>query len=346
MGRLGHRTPHQGRRAEDAVEARVVDHLEDRPEPTSLLADEPGDGTVERDLGRGVRAVAELVLQPLDPEARLRPLEQEAREPGRRLREHEERVAHGRGAEPLVPVQLPHVAGRPGRRLVRAHVGAALALGHRHPAERLAGGQPRDPLLGEVGLRTERGDGGERHRERAADARLDLAEQHEQRCPRDVRARLRLDPRERLQARVQAEPEQRVPGGMELDLVDPLAVAVVCPQLRRILICEPAPFERLAAERLAERGDLRLPGRAAFPAESLDESRVLFVEVVAGERRRLVARRCALRRRHPCHCGPRDRDPLHRARQPGQAPVGARRDGFQGRSTQTGAPGSSWTSPS
>ncbi len=239
----------------------MVDHLEDRPEPTSLLADEPGDGTVERDLGRGVRAVAELVLQPLDPEARLRPLEQEAGEPGRRLREHEERVAHGRGAEPLVPVQLPHVAGRPRRRLVRAHVGAALALGHRHPAERLAGGQPRDPLLGEVGLRTERGHGGERHRERAADARLDLAEQHEQRRPRDVRARLRLDPRERLQARVEAEPEQRVPGGMELDLVDALAVAVVRPQLAAGARLRAGPI-RAARRRASRRTRRSAPPRA------------------------------------------------------------------------------------
>ena len=266
----------------------MVDHLEDRPEAASLLADEARDRAVERDLRRGVGAVAELVLQPLDPEARLRPLEQEAGEPGRSLREHEERVAHRRRAEPLVPVQLPGLADRPRRRLVRAHVGAALALGHRHPAERVASCEPRDPLVAEVGLRTECRHGCEGHRERTADAGLDLAQQHEQGRPSDVRARLRLDPRQRVHPRLEPEPEQRVPRRVELDLVDALAVAIVRPEPRRMLVREPAPFERLAAERLAEGGDLLLPGRAALPAQPLDERGVLLVQVVARERRRLV----------------------------------------------------------
>ena len=59
---------------------------------------------------------------------------EEAREARRRLGEHEERVAHRRRAEPLVPVEHVLAAGRSaGDGRVRAHVGAALALGHRHP---------------------------------------------------------------------------------------------------------------------------------------------------------------------------------------------------------------------
>ena len=54
---------------------------------------------------------------------------------------------------------------------------------------------------------------------------------------------------------------------MELDLVDSLAVAVVRQELGRVLVREPAPLERLAAEHLPERCDLFLPGRAALPPQ-------------------------------------------------------------------------------
>ena len=69
-----------------------------------------------------------------------------------------------------------------------------------------------------------------------------------------------VDPRERLQLRVEAEPKEGVPGRVELDLVDPLAVAVVRQELRRVLVREAPPLQWLAAENLAERGDLLLPG--------------------------------------------------------------------------------------
>ena len=132
-------------------------------------------------------------------------------------------------------------------------------------------------------------DGRERHRERTADTRLDLAEQHEQRRSRDLRAATLVDPRQRLHPRLQPELEQRVPGGVELDLVDLLAVAVVRAEPGRMLVREPAPLERIAAEQLPERRHLLLPVTAAFAAERLDERRVLLVEVVVRERRRLVA---------------------------------------------------------
>ena len=261
-------------------------------EAAALGADEPGCGPVEGDLRRGVRAVAELVLQPLDPEARLRALDEEAREPGGRLGEDEKGVRHRRRAEPLVAVEDPRVAVAARGRLVRADVRAALTLGHRHPAERLAARQTRDPLLAEIGLCAQSRDGGERHRERAADARLDLRQQHEERCPRDVRTGPLVDPRERLHARLETEPEQRVPGRMELDLVDSLAVAVVRQELRRVLVREPAPLERLATEDVPERRHLSLPGRAALPRQPFDQRRVRVKEVVIAEWGRLIRRPC------------------------------------------------------
>ena len=78
---------------------------------------------------------------------------------------------------------------------------------------------------------------------------------------------------------------------MELDLVDPLAVAVVRAQTGRMLVREPAPLEGLAAQRPPERDDLRLPRRAALAAQPFDERCVLLVKVVVPERRRLIGRR-------------------------------------------------------
>ena len=102
---------HARGRAEHAVEARVVDHLDDRRHAAALLADHPRPGAVELDLAGGVGAVAELVLQALDAEAVAAAVgqdarQQEARQPAVGLREHQERVAHRRRAEPLVAGEL------------------------------------------------------------------------------------------------------------------------------------------------------------------------------------------------------------------------------------------------
>ncbi len=56
--------------ADHAVEPGVVDHLDDRRHAAALLADHPRPGAAELDLAGGVGAVAELVLEPLDVEAR------------------------------------------------------------------------------------------------------------------------------------------------------------------------------------------------------------------------------------------------------------------------------------
>ena len=295
MRRLLDRHAHRGGRAEHAVEPRVVDHLDDRRHAASLLADEPRPRGVELDLARRVRAVAELVLEPLDVEAVARPVreharDEEAREPAVGLREHEERVAHRRRAEPLVPGQLVlAVAQRPRGRHVRADVRAALPLGHRHAAQRAAllGGRPqrrvvverreqRLPLGGELGLRAQRGDGRVRHRDRAAVPGLDLRHEIEERRPRDVRAGARLAPRERVQPVLDARLQQRVPGRMELDLVDPVrrsgrACAAAAGSR------SPGGPTRAARRSGTGRTSLALVGRpaAAFALERLGERPVL-----------------------------------------------------------------------
>ena len=161
----------RGGRAEQAVEPRVVDHPDDRLDAAALLADEAARDGVELDLRRGQRARAQLVLEPLDPEAGLAALaagalDQEAGEALVGLGERQEDVARGVGAEPLVAGDLPGpVAGRDRARGVGADVGAALLLGHRHPGDRPGAGadadaagiwsiprldEPRLPLGGEL----------------------------------------------------------------------------------------------------------------------------------------------------------------------------------------------------
>jgi hypothetical protein len=94
-----------------------------------------------------------------------------------------------------------------------------------------------------------------------------------------------------VQAVLDAEAQELVPRGMKLDLVDPLAETVVRPQLRRMLVCEPAPLERLAAEQGAERTQLRVRPGSALACDGFDQRPVLAVEVVPRERRRLVRAR-------------------------------------------------------
>ena len=197
----------------DAVEPRVVDHLDDRAARRGPPRRPSAPRRLELDLAGRVRAVAELVLEPLDVDRVALAVGREARQEeagdaALGLREHEERVAHRRRAEPLVAGDLVLGAGaaaveRPRRRGVGAHVGAALLLGHRHAAERArflsasgdacAPSYSRDVRRGSHSAAISgclRSAGIDRvgHRDRAADAGLDLAEQHEA-APRGRRAR-------------------------------------------------------------------------------------------------------------------------------------------------------------
>src|SRR5579884_2032986 len=92
-------------RPEQAVEPGVVDHPDDRWDAAALLADQPSLRAAKLDLRRRERARPELVLQPLELHP-LAALDEEAREAGRGVREHEEHVARRIRAEPLVAVDL------------------------------------------------------------------------------------------------------------------------------------------------------------------------------------------------------------------------------------------------
>ena len=253
--RLRHRLPHQPGRADAAVEPGVVAHLDDGRDAAALLADQLGIGAVEFHFAGGVRLVAELVLEPVDVQrvalaVRREARQQEAAQALRRLRQHQERVAHRRRHEPLVAVQPERtVAGRLGARLVGAQVRAALVLGHahadqrrvllarRHEARVVAPAiDQRQPGFGKRRRLLERRHRTIGHRQRTIDAALDLREHVGAGGARDMRARLRLGPRARMQTGVERDRHQIVPGGMKLDLVDAMAEAVVALEHWRIAV--------------------------------------------------------------------------------------------------------------
>ena len=108
--------------------------------------------------------------------------------------------------------------------------------------------------------------------------------------------------------RVQAVARSRcrisvVPRRMELDLVDARAEAVVRAELRRVLVREPAPLERRAAEPLPNAEHCAGRPARALPLERLDERPIRGEQVVAGERRHLVGAPCR-EHRHTRHDTP------------------------------------------
>ncbi len=188
----------------------------------------------ELDLGRGVGAVAELVLEPPDVEAVAAPVREdarqhEAREPAGGVREHEEDVAHRRRAEPLLARErVAAVRERLRARLVGAHVGASLPLRERHPGE-----ETRLVCRGAVAPARTRGPSGPAPtRPSALDPRVARGSRstsstagspprpRRRRASRTVRrgrraARLRVGPRCRVHAVLHADTHELVPGGME-----------------------------------------------------------------------------------------------------------------------------------
>ena len=119
-------------------------HLEDRCDAAIFGTHGARQRTIELDLGGRVRAVAELVLQPIDADripltVRVDARHEEAAEAALRLRQHQVRIALRRGEEPFVAGDAPRAAGVGFRaRDVGADVGSALALGHAHADQRRA----------------------------------------------------------------------------------------------------------------------------------------------------------------------------------------------------------------
>ena len=104
-----------------------------------------------------------------------------------------------------------------------------------------------------------------------------------------VRAGTRLAPRERVHAGLDAPAEQLVPGGVELHLVDPVAVAVVGAQLGRVLVGLARPGLDLGvAPQHAEGRDPVPRPLGALPLQRLHQRPVGLEGVVADQRWCLV----------------------------------------------------------
>jgi hypothetical protein len=189
--RLGQGRAHQTRGRHGRVEPGVVHHLDQRADAVALGAEAVGDGAFVLDLCRGVRAVAELVLEALEADRVASFLEpaghEEAGEARRRAREREEGIGHGRRAEPLVPGKAPVAVGGLGPGGGGAQVRSALLFRHRHAeggatlfghgehARIVAARQElRAPEVLEARVGAQRGDGGIGHRHGAAGAGVHL----------------------------------------------------------------------------------------------------------------------------------------------------------------------------
>ena len=224
--------------------------------------------------------------------------------PAGRLGEGQEQVGHRRGGEPLVagePVAAVRLR-RSARRGVRADVGAALLLGHRHAGDQAALAERR-PQAGVVAGRwsaaartARRG----RASWRSAGTTAYVIEIGH-RWPASAWA-----PGENLAARATCAPGRSSRHGAPcspcvdrgrhqlvvvrevVDLVDPVAVPVVGAQDGRVLVGEPALLLRLlAAGQRAELAHLVLGPAGALAVQALEQGRVVG-SVVTDERRRLV----------------------------------------------------------
>src|SRR5258708_29742034 len=104
-----------------------------------------------------------------------------------------------------------------------------------------------------------------------------------------MRPRTWLAPREGVEPVADGPLGQPVPGGMELDLVDPVAETIVRPQHRRMGVGLEAPVDRLLRARETPQLADHVGGpRRAFPLEGFAKRRVGLEEVVVDERRWLV----------------------------------------------------------
>jgi len=310
VGGLGQGDAHQAGRGDGAVEAGERHHVDDGRHALAGLADQPRRRLVELDLGGGVGAVAELVLETDQAHAVAAAVgevarHQKAAEAVVGLSKHQEAVARRRRQEPFVAGHPPHpAAGLARRGGGGGEVAAALFFGHAHaegdaglvaerPLARIvaARADARQPVIGKRRGVREGGDRGIGHGHRADVAALDLGGHVKPRrpcgSPRLAVAAVAV-PGRAVQPGGDAAPHQRMVGRMELDRIDARAAGVVGPQDRRELIGDAAELEALR----------RPPGGTVF-AEPVDhrlrqpvgergERRIVGEQIAAGERRRLI----------------------------------------------------------
>ena len=306
MQRQAHSLAHQPGAAERAVQPGQRAHLEYLCHAAPFLADLPGEGAGKFHLGTRVGAIAQLVLQALDAHGIQAAIRQHARheqagEAGRRLRQHQEGIAHRRRKEPLVAdhavAAAPRrVLGELGARGIGAHVRAALLFGHAH-AHGEAGffgvvQQPRvvagvaqfaEPLLEDRGVAAQGRRDRVGHRDRAQCGRFEFGEHHERRRALDVRAGAAC-PRRAVQARADRRTHQRVVARMEFDAVDTVALAIMRQQPRRMHVGQPrVRLHRRAAPLRTEAAALRIVGGAEVKRQRILQRAVAGVQVVVGQ---------------------------------------------------------------
>ena len=145
VDRLRGAKAHDRRGAQYAVVTGATDHGHDRPDPVPLLAHQAPARVGEDHLCGGVRAVAELGLEPVQVEAVGPAVLGQARNQCQRqavfgLGKDEEGVGLDRRDEPLAAADqdLPLVAAtkRLGDRARAVDIGASAALGERHADQR------------------------------------------------------------------------------------------------------------------------------------------------------------------------------------------------------------------
>src|SRR2546423_13885428 len=98
-----------------------------------------------------------------------------------------------------------------------------------------------------------------------------------------MRAGSGLAPRQRVNLMLDREAEQLVPVGMELDLVDAVAEAIVRPKPRRVLVrqCPQAP-DLGATRQLPDRAQPVARRVAAFATDRLDQRQIGLIGAVVG----------------------------------------------------------------
>ena len=205
-------------------------------------------------------------------------------------------------------------AERHGPGCIGAHIGAALLLGHEH-ADRGAGlfrprnvalvvggrEHARDPLVAGAGIGAQHRDHRIGHRHRAHDAAFGLREHVGHRHVRDLGAAAFVGPGKARHAVADRKRHQVVVGGMEGDLVDAHAVAVVGPEFGGMAVGGVCLFEGLGgADFAAEARQRRLCPAAAFARNPRAQHRIVLPQILIAEMRWHVGDRMRLQFRYRC----------------------------------------------
>ncbi len=312
MGGLHESLAHQAGAADHAVKPRVVRHFDNRRNPAAFRADHDAVCILEFDFAARIRAVPQLVLEPLDQYrilAAVRPpaRHEKAGQAAFGAREDQMRIAHRGGKEPFVSGQqilrtTPFAAQGTRNRCVGPHVGAALLLGHAH-ADHHGCLLFQWQVAGIVFTRKQLGlqpgkqfrfvlqdrDGSESHRSRAQGTGFHLRLHEIAGGARHMGTRLRLHPGQGMQSLASQQGQQLMPARVEFDRIDAIAKTVMRVQLRQMAIGQLPQLQYFpAAEFGAETGQAFLMPAGAALAQAIRQRDISRKDVVADEFRYLI----------------------------------------------------------